>query len=102
MRPVAEHLQAHLGEDGLFLARVRVEPVREERHPEEERAEDERHRDERLRRVLRLGLLERRDAVGDGLDAGERDGAGREALQHQEERQRPAALHQTRWPPAPS
>ena len=46
------------------------------------------------RRVLRLRPAERGHAVGDGLDAGERDRARREALEDQEEAERAAGLAQ--------
>ena len=43
-------------------------------------------------RVLRLGPPERGHAVGDRLDAGERDRARREALEEEEEAERAAGL----------
>ena len=89
---VAEHRPAHLGEDRLVVARVRVEVVGQHRDAEEQRAEDDRHPRERGRRVLRLRPAERGHAVGDRLDAGERDGARREALEDQEQAERAAGL----------
>ena len=53
----------------------------EQRQAEEGRAEDDRHRTRASGGVLALGLLERRHAVGDRLDAGQGDGAGREGAQ---------------------
>ena len=89
--PVAEHRQAELRDHRPVVARVRLEVVREERHAEEQRAEQHAHPHERGGRVLRLGTAERGHAVGDRLDPGERDRARREALEQQEDAERPAA-----------
>ena len=45
-----------------------------------------------VRGVLRLGLLERRHAVGHGLHAGQRDGAAGERAQQHVEAEAPVAL----------
>ena len=46
------------------------------------------HRGHRVGRVLRLGRLERRDAVGDRLDAGQRDRAAGEGLEQEQDADR--------------
>ena len=66
--------------------------VGQHRHAEEQRPEDDGHRGQRRGRVLGLGLAEGGHAVGDGLDAGEGHGAGGEAPQDEEQRERAARL----------
>ena len=58
----------------------------EQGQADEQDAEQDRHGGHRVGRVLRLGRLERRDAVGDGLDAGQRDGAAGEGLEQEQDR----------------
>ena len=62
----------------VVLAAVRLQVRGEDRDAEEAGAEDAAHDGDRRRGVLALRLAERRDAVRHGLDAGQRDGAGRE------------------------
>ena len=61
---------------------------REDREPDEQDPEQHRHRGHRVGGVLRLGWLERRDAVRDRLDAGQRDRPAGERLQQQEDAER--------------
>ena len=56
----------------------------EHRDPHEEHAEDEAHGDQGAGGVLRLGLLERGNAVRDGLDTGQRNRTGRERSEQDE------------------
>ncbi len=60
--------------------------------PRKQRAEDGAHAQQRGRRVLRFRPLERRDAVGDRLDARQGDRTRREAPQDQEQAERAARL----------
>ena len=79
------HLLGHLSEHGLgdptLLVGDRLDVMGQDRQSEEARAEDGGHHQQRVGGVLALGLLERRNAVGDGLHTGERDCARREGLQ---------------------
>ena len=63
--------------------------MRQHRYSEEQTAEDRAHPDERDRRVARLVALEGGNAVGDRLDPGERDRAGREPAHQSEQSERP-------------
>jgi hypothetical protein len=89
---VAEHQQTHLGEDGLVMARVRLELLREHGDAEEEHAEDGRHPHEGRRRVLGLGSPKRGDSVRDRFHSGERDRTRRKPLQDQEDPERARAV----------
>ena len=60
----------------------------EQGQPDEQDAEQDRHGGHRVGRVLRLRRLERRDAVGDGLDAGQRDRAAGEGLEQEQDADR--------------
>ena len=55
---------------------------------DEQDAEEDGHDRHRVRGVLRLRRLERRDAVGDGLDAGQGDRAAGEGLEQQQDADR--------------
>ena len=70
------------------LRPAHLEPRREERHGEEARAEARPHPHERDLRVPPFGLAERRHAVRDRLDAGDRRAARRERPEHDERRTR--------------
>ena len=60
----------------------------QERDPDEQDGEEDGHDHERRRGVLRFGRLERGHAGGDRLGAGQRDGAGCEGAQQQEDADR--------------
>ena len=64
-----------------------AELVREDRQSDEEDREDARHPHQRGRGVLRLRLLERGNAVRDGLDTRERGASGCKSAQDDEPRQ---------------
>ena len=73
---------------GRDLVRVLdAQLVREDRESDEEHGEDSRHPHERRRRVLRLRLLERRNAVGDRFHPRERRAPRRERPQDDEPRE---------------
>ena len=61
------------------------EGVGDDRDPDEDDSQQDRHRDHRVGGVLRLGLLERRHAVGDRLHPGQGDRAAGERLEQQED-----------------
>ena len=58
----------------------------QERDAQEQGAQDGRHPDQRDAGIAAARFLEGRDAVGDGLDAGQGGGAAGERAQDQEER----------------
>ena len=61
---------------------------RQHRRADEERAQDHDHPGKGGGGIARLGFLEGRDAVGDGLDSGHRRTASGKGFQDQEERER--------------
>ena len=67
------------------LGVVDARDQRERRQAGEEQDRDRAHERERGLRIADLGLAERGDAVGDGLDAGEGRAAAREGAQDQQE-----------------
>ena len=72
------------------MAGVRVDAVRQHRHAEEQRAENGSHPEHGLRRVVGFGAAKGGHAVGYRLDTREGDRARREALEDEEESERPA------------
>ncbi len=95
-RRLPEDQPRQLGVRGLPRGRHHVEDVDQERDAHEQDDQDQAEDGQHLTGVLRLRRPESRDAVGDGLDPGERGAPGREGPQREEQGER---LHAPRGAP---